>query len=293
MPNTKILYLEAEKRNFVEKFLANNPRDYWMRPEDGKITYQRRMAYNTPWCYHRSGPNMDCHFWHKILFDIVHGQQRVPIPCQSCWKVVVFPRDLEELFALMLLQRELDLPSKCGSEILRTNTPRFYGGYFYNKSYEEGMERYNIVKQALAEDREYTGIVMGCPVKVRFNNNKIGYEGPIRLILKRGCTEYEQNVGPSTEWTWDEAQEEIEAIAQDSFVQDIVNTQQSDRQRAEVYMKWIHGAFQVGDDKYLMFTNNNRLFRDTITYHDKDPERVKSVLSGRADAENQQEQQPS
>lgn len=280
MPNTKILYLEAQKRNFVEKFLQNNPQGYWMRPEDGKIDWDKRMAYNTPWVYHKSGPNMDCHFWHKVLFDIVHGQQKVPIPCQSCWKIVVFPRDLEELFALHLLQRELDLPSKCGSEVWRVNTPRHYGGYFYNQSYEQGMERFKVVTEALAQDRDYTGLVMGCPIKVRFNNNSIGYHGPIRAILKRGCTEYEQNVGPSDQWTWDEDQAEVEAIAQDTFVQDIVGTRQTYRQRAEVFMKWIHGAFQVGDEKYKLFTNGNRLFRDTITYHDKDKDWVEKALLG-------------
>ena len=273
MANTKILYLEAQKREFVDKFLAEHS-NYFYRMEDGKIDTIKRMLPDPPWAYIKQGENQNCHFWHQILFNNVHKKQRVPIPCHNCWKVVVMPRDIEELFASYVLIHELGRPGKCGIEGDRPNTNRFYGAYFYNNSIEDGLDCYDIVRKAVDRDMDYEITLLGCPIKVRFNN---GYDKPVNVILKRGCTEFEQAVGPSDGWKWDEEQVETERIATNAFALDVVHAKQGDTQIARLAYTWIHKAYQWGDEKYLMFTNGNRLYQPPVTYHDMEPALLEEV----------------
>ena len=271
--NTKILYLEAAKREFVDRFLIDHPGFYY-RSEDGKITSNKHMIVDPPWAYFKMGYNQNCAFWSGVLFDCVFKKQRVPIQCQNCWKVVLMPRDIEELFASYLLLRELNRPGKCGTEGDRPNTDRLYGAYWYNNSVEEGLEAYNLVKAQIEKDRFFEATILDAPLKVRFGN---GYDGPPRLILKRGCTEFEQACGPSDKWGWDDDQVEMERIAADAFSQDIVNQRQGDIQLARLAYVWIHKAFRWGDKKYTMFTNGNRLYPPPVTYHDMDPAKLQEV----------------
>jgi hypothetical protein len=274
MANTRILYLEANKRSFTKTFLEKNPAHFY-RNEDGKIDAVKRMVPNPPWIYVKPGAAMNCMYWHHILFMHVFNEKKVPIQCQNCWKVVAFPRDIEELFAIYLLQKEMSRACKCGTETERDNTPRHYGGYWYNSSMAEGMECFNAVREALDRDKVYESAILGCPIKVRFND---GYDEPIKLILKRGCTEFEQNCGPSDQWGWDDDQVELERIAFDSFSQEILHSSQTDIQLSTIFLDWIHRAFRIGDEKYLKFTNGNPLFEPPVTYHDMPKKKLKEFM---------------
>jgi hypothetical protein len=273
MANTKILYLEADKRELYHKFMADRPR-YFLRSSDGKLDHDRRPHPDPPWYYHKPTYLQNCNFYHKILFDVIHKQKKVPVFCQKhCWKVVVAPRDLRELFWAVLLQKEINMPSKCGSEGNRDNSDKLWGAYWYNHSQAEGLERYAQVKEHLALAQEKKGTVIGCPITVKPMSAEeaiiCGKPPEIPIILKRGCTEFEQNVGPSSGWGWDEDQEETEVLSFDAFVPDMENFFQTDNQLATVFQRWIHDAYRWGDKSYLMFTNNNNLFEPCETFHDR------------------------
>lgn len=264
MANSKILYLECDKRDYVEKFLAHNSQNYWMRMEDGKIDYHRRISWDTPWVYVKNPLWQNCHLWHKIYFDIIHQKRCVPIGCQSCWKVVIVPRTLEELFATYFLQQFLGRPGKCGTETERENTDKLYGGYFYNHSLEEGQECYAAVVKAVTEIEVFQRVLFGCPITVKFNKNPMP-----KIVLKRACTEFEQHVGPSDKWTITPEQEEVEELCNGVFVDDRVKPTQPDFAVAHIMKDWIHRAFKVGDETYKLFTNGNSLFAPVVTYHEE------------------------
>ncbi len=275
--NTQILYLEAEKRNFIDKFLIHNP-GYFQRPEDGKLDYLKRTDPNTPWIHTCHSPNQMCLFWHVVLFDKLYHRTKVPIPCQECWKVVVAPRSLDELIAMYLMQRKLNVPSKCGLETARANSDKPYGAYFYNRSLEEGKKCYARIKAEIEKGEIYEGQILGAPIKAGFmlegeipmKQGKLLVEGPPSIILKRGCTEMEQACGRSDKWSYDEDQVEFEEFAKDAFVLDFPNIRQSDYQLAKIFQSWIHAAYQYGDETYLKFTNGNRLFDPPVIYHKED-----------------------
>lgn len=283
MANTKILYLEANKRNVIDPFFRTQQGGYWLRGEDGRIDQNRRMHPHPPWIYTKGRENQNCHFWHKILFNHLYAQKKIPSPCLGCWKVVLMPRNLEELMATYIMQKHLNRPCKCGTEGARENTDRLYGGYFYNPTIEQGQECIDLVRKTMAETKIWNHSLFGVPIKAHFYDEgetmpffagDVIVEGPPKVILKRGCTEFEQNVGPSDKWdeSVDEDQLEQEYLWKDSFVLDFPNMKQSDHQLAQVIQKWIHNAYQWGDQSYLQYTNFNRLYKPPVTYHDKQEE---------------------
>lgn len=277
MTSTRILYLEANKRDFSE-FIHKHP-GYFRRPEDGRIDFKKKMLEDVPWLYVKGGRSQNCILWHKIMFNEIHAMGKVPIPCQNCWKVVIMPRNLVELLATWIMQEQMGRPSKCGTEGDRSNTDRLYGGYWYNNSLDEGLECYAAVKAQLERQQVYERELFGVSLRCCFGNQYLPEDSePLpQLILKRGCTEMEQHCGPSDKWSYDQAQVEKEALTTDAFAADILGLRQGEYHVASILKTYIHKAFQWGDASYVLFTNGNRLFEPPVTYHDKDQEFLDDV----------------
>jgi len=232
---------------------------YKIRDVDGKIQITTSaMVWDTPWHHISHDAFLDCHRWHKIMFELFSmtlpkGRAFVPTACQQCWKVVVRPRTLLGLFALMHLEMVLDRPSKCGIEI-RPYVHGLYGGYFYNHSLEEGVECYKIVKE-MVDKTLHLGIDP--------DGNKI--ETPV--ILKRACTEFEKRVGASDKWEISEEQVRIETKVNRWLVRDDTLRKQPDHAVANIHRKWIEYAYMNGDATYLNFTGGKPLYNPPVTYH--------------------------
>jgi hypothetical protein len=221
----------------------------WRRP--GRY---RNIMSTTPWCHQKGIPQKHCSLDHDIMFN----RFKIITPrCLQCWKVVVTPRTFDELMKLKAMEAYMDVPSKCGIE-MRDYTPKFYGGYFYNNSFEEGR---------------------ACLEEVKKNTKEfIGPEVADEVILKRGCTEYEMVVGPSPYWHITEEQEGLYEIAQSlidvprgAHVQDIL-------QQRMVQIKWFLWAHMNGDMSYKEYNGGKALFPGYVKYNDGDIETVKRDL---------------
>lgn len=231
---------------------------YKLRYEDGKITASiPGIGWDTPWHHVSSDHFLDCQTWHRVLFDLFSrtmppGSQFVPTGCQNCWKVVVRPKTLLGLFALLHIELRMDVPSKCGIEI-RETVHGLYGGYFYTHSLEEGIERYKAVREAVSAEKN------------------LGPETTV--LLKRACTEYEMLVGDSDKWEVTDEQRRIELLVNRWYVRDHTMVEQPDCVKKRVHRKWIEWAFANGDSTYLNFTNGEPLYKPYVTYHHlADPE---------------------
>jgi hypothetical protein len=225
---------------------------YKIRVEDGKLcAVVQGIGPDTPWHHVVTDDFLDCQTWHRIMFDFFSrkmpaGHQWVPSSCQNCWKVVVRPKTLLGLFALMHLQMRLDRPSKCGIEI-RDSVHGLYGGYFYNHSLEEGLDCYSLVRHEV---------------------DKTDHLGPdVIVLLKRACTEYEQLVGPSDKWVVTPAQIAAETLVNKWVVRDSTLLTQPTHCIANVHKKWIEYAYKHGDGTYLNFTGGVPLYKPYVTYH--------------------------
>jgi hypothetical protein len=237
-------YLECDKWDLISKMAPLFPR-YFCR-DDYKIDYPRKPGYEGPWCFIRHS-DRDCNLFHQMIFPyygFIHSR------CHTCWKIVIQPRTLKELFELYDILRILNFPSKCGIEGNRENSSKLYAGYIYNNSKNEGLERYKIIRTEV--------------------NEKISPD--VSIILKKGCTEFEQELGDSANWEITEEQKEMEFIFAESIVGDVVTHQQTKHVISHIHKKWIHAAYQWGDETYLEYTGGNPLFREMRTYHNERPD---------------------
>ena len=224
-----------------------------VREGDGKFTADFQITWDAPWNYAKVDKRMNCFLWKDITFhSIIEKQlpreyQWVPFACQDCYKVVVRPKTVKQLFALERLQLRLNRPSKCGTEERETVFGN-YGGYFYNRGKAEGLECYRQVREEIDKDPE-----LGPDVKV---------------ILKRGCTEYELALGRSDQWkppTPDQLS--FEFNLHQNFATDRPLQLQPDIVKDEIHQRWLEYAYKIGDETVLEFNDGKPFYPDYITYH--------------------------
>jgi hypothetical protein len=210
----------------------------WIVRADGKIDLPvRKVAVESPWIHSHQDNYNECTLWHSVAFEHFKFW---PSYCMGCWKVVVAPPDLSGLFDLYEYQQGYGKPCKCGIEI-RSTVNRLYGGYFYHRSKEEALEAYDKIRSDLPRNFE--------------------------IILKCGCSEFELELGPAEEWEVSSDQKVTEDLLQqwvvipdNIFVQPLYL-------KAHIMMKWIHWAYEHGDNTYKLFTNMVPLTVPMKTYH--------------------------
>ena len=148
---------------------------------------------------------------------------------------------------LHAIQKDMAVPCKCGIEP-RPNIAASYGGYFYNRSFDAGLEMKDRVREIITE--------------------KISPDVPV--FLKRGCTGIEEDFGPSNKWKMAEGQAELEAkldkLFDDSF-KDPQTAPQPDDLAREIFETWLHYAHSVGDMSYLQITKGRYLHTPAVTYN--------------------------
>ena len=245
------LYLKLSDMDVLSKLQKFLKRGGYHINTSGKIVpHVPALSWDVPWVYVKMRPMMRCDIGHHILWEYF---KIISSTCRQCYKVVVRPRNLKELFDLYELEKELDVPSKCGIELRRT-VMGLYGGYFYNDGLQEGKERYKQVREAV--------------------NDKLSPETSV--ILKRYCTEFEidkNGKGPSDKLPdLTEKEKYIEQMITSIIPDHMHNTEIPEFMVAHVMRKWIHFAYQNGDETYKEFTGGNPLFPSTVTYHDKQQE---------------------
>jgi hypothetical protein len=212
------------------------------------------VGVDTPWQHVRHLKQKRCGIDHNVKFTCFGY---VPPRCMECWKVVVSPRTLKELFLLLEVEKSLERASKCGIEV-RYYTPRLYGGYFYNNSLDEGRHRYEEVRKAVDEH--------------------IGKDVPV--ILKRACTEYEMIMGPSAGWVMNAHQHWIDDQLESMIDMTAPNsTGQTEACISQVHTHWMEWAWKHQDPTVKEYIGDLPLYPETMKYHEHDPEAIKAEIS--------------
>jgi len=242
------MWKEIEKNDLIGKLkpLFMNGRLY-VDPEDNKIRRVKQVMHvNNPWIFIQQPDWINCGLWHQIYFDqlkIIHSA------CFSCFKVVVTPKTVKELFQLYDIMLSLDLPSKCGAE-LRPYVDRLYGGYFYCKDLDNGRQIYDLVKPIVQREiRE-----------------------DIDIILKRGCTEFEQLHGDSSKYEQTEHDSNLERILDENSDIPIQVMTQPEIVKNHVKRMWLAWAYKNKDWTCLEFNDGEDLDdnkpQKPTTYHE-------------------------
>jgi hypothetical protein len=216
---------------------------FFISSETGKITLSPRLAYTSPWVFARHDSERHCNLWHQVLFN---GLGVIPSDCCECYKVVVRPRTLIELFQLHLLQMEMGLPSKCGVEV-RPTVHGNYGGYFYCNGEKHGQEVYERVRNAADE----------------------AISPDVPIILKRFCTEFEHEHGSSKAFQQSENDKEWERIVKDIFDLPQTLVGQPHFVQVHTFTLWIRVAYERGDKTALLFNDGEHIYTPVDQYQEE------------------------
>lgn len=216
----------------------------WFWRADVPKLDRRQAAHEprTPWVYHHPDFGADCHFQNEVLFKRFG---LMPSYCMECYKVLIVPNTVDQLFKLCDVQTQLrGLPSKCGLEV-RDETDRNYGGYHYNRGLDMGRECYGLMRQLV--------------------DKHVGTH--VRVALKRACTEFERRFGQSDKWP------EItdEQIAFEQRVYDMIVPppkiiEQPPDLVKHIKNNWVKFAHARGDMSYLNYTNGVPLYEPYVLY---------------------------
>jgi len=229
---------------------------YVINAEDGKLWNAKELAPQnelhaiTPWIFVNNPPAFYCKWQH----DIANHCGFIPTHCLNCWKVVVRPRTLAELFLLLQIMEEMveedpNILCKCGIEV-RKSVFGNYGGYFYHRSMEQMHERLPIIEKAVHE---------------RIHPD-------VECIPKRYCSEFERDFGPTNLYKQPSYVSEMEEIIKRDCHMSEFPFVQSDIIKRKVFREWFRRAWDVGDPTINMFTNGYPLSRPVVRYYpDGDP----------------------
>lgn len=180
---------------------------------------------------------------HMLVFDKFNI---IPEYCFNCYKVLIEPRTVVELFKLMVVFEKLELSNdntrKCIVEG-REQASGTYKGLIYCRGLEEGKEIFKMIQKVISEQ----------------------ISKKIPVTLKRGCTEYAlaypeyAQIGQGTalmgykeEWQeYEDLADKTLAINTPPPVSDTYNCSAYNLQDAEVMLAWLRYAATIGDLSYL------------------------------------------
>lgn len=243
------LLVELLSTDFIRKLEPLFNKGFQINPATGKLTDvwgAEQINQEAPWIYVNPLPDADCEFYS----DIFKNCEFIPNRCLSCWKVVVRPSSLTNLLKLYELQLCLveENPNcwcKCGWED-RPWVFGNYGGYFYCKSKEVGLQRLETVRKAVAD--------------------YIGKSLAEQVFLKRFCTEYELRLGDSAKYERKPEDDIMEAAIIEGSETTIVKNPQPESVRNHIMANWILKAYKIGDPTSMFYNNSKPLYKPSRRY---------------------------
>lgn len=199
----------------------------------------------------QNASDIDCR--HYLL--MYNTYSIIPRYCFDCFKIVIEPQNVIDLFRLMLLFDNITLPRdntrKCTTEV-RGDVSGSYKGFIYSQDLQESKEILPLVKDILAEN-----IAADLPVS-----------------LKRGCSEFlvkypdfvrvDPVEGPLMQYReeWQEVENstlgsnlgaKFEPARIDHY-DNLYSPQDMQTYRAMVMLYWVKYAATIGDESYLEIT---------------------------------------
>ena len=234
------------RRSVAENIERSIEKGALIRHEDGMLELPagEKSGQPYPWL-HATGKagSGDCSFHMRFLFHCAYDRSTVPYGCRNCYKVKVVPRTVRQLMALKDILQQIDCSSKCGTEIDLRYSQDIYSGFIYCRGLEKAREIFETMRAATA------------------SHPKLGPD--VRMLIKRGCTEYEIFCGPSDKYTFRPELPELEKYLKNRFRK----TPKAEKQPPSMtIMSWLQTAYRIGDDTYLDFTKGRRMYPKIVTY---------------------------
>ena len=223
-----------------------------LKTADGRLklnTIKGNIPPDNPWVF--SGTlrkDRKCDLWTDVYFK-VYGF--IPMGCMKCRKIAVTVKSVSELMLLHDIQAKIDLESKCGIDI-RSHTGARYAGFWYcpwGCTLKEAQGLFwDIVRPSVVNG--------GLP--------------DADIILKRGCTEMEQQtrreygIG-SKDWEnlYSPQTKALEEKLNKSFIYEFSEGLecQTDEQKMLAIQKWLDYAFMTDDPTHKEFDDSGSFIK--------------------------------
>lgn len=256
------MWFDHDRTNLIRELVSPPARGI----RDGKIQqFTVSLIYDIPWAL--VGEPTNCGPLNDVYFK---DFKIIPKECRErCYKVVVKPQTVYELYKLHLLQLQMNVlygyTAKCGID-LRWYTHGRYAGYFYNKTLEEGQECYERVYAMMRSNPYY---------EIMFEYEAM--TGKEAITLKKGCTEMQHpKLGgiPSSEWENHESVPEWAEMEQ--YLSDVILRDKSDKGgpqpswlHQKIIYSWCEYAHQTNDPTYRDVLGYDPFEYTEDTYHKK------------------------
>jgi hypothetical protein len=195
----------------------------------------------------------DCGFLNQFMFEHIYGGACVPVGCATCYKVKVEPQTMRQLMAVKKISEGFDCSAKSVPEVDNSGNQSRYASYFYLTGLDQARAVYKEVRAKVDADA-----ALGPSVKV---------------IIKRGCTNYEHACGPSDRYTFDPRLKDVEGYFRALYrPPKPVPTPAKKYQDAAVLLQIARTAYRIGDNTYRDFTGGKEIFPPTICYDPNGPD---------------------
>ena len=202
------------------------------------IKLTSKISLPHPWIHSVPSCDRDCGRWLRMYFKLY---QIIPKQCLTCWKIAFSPVSLKEAFDTIELQKELGYSSKVGMETRNyTGNNGGYSAFWYAPlgcGLHKARGMFTIVKHKVQEK----------------------LKRKVKIILKRGCTEFERTHGSSDNWDkireemgWTMKQDLLDAVFEsDNFWK---HAEMPKFLEVNTRLNMIHWAFEHNDQTYLEYT---------------------------------------
>jgi hypothetical protein len=230
-----------------------------VRHEDGRLSARRRgdtadaVRRKGGFLGRRAPTDRSCGFLNDFLFDKAYGGKQVPLGCQDCFKIKVGTRSLRAMMAMKDIAESTPFSTKSGAEVDNPRNPDVYSTYVYFDGLEQAREGYRKLRQRMDA------------------HPSLGHGAVV--TIKRGCSNYERNCGPSDRYTFDPRLEAVEAYLRERFVDERPEPESSpelgpSRESVQTLrmMRLIETAYRIGDETYKDFTDGKPLFQPLVSY---------------------------
>lgn len=210
------------------------------------------VSFDTPWVHVKMDEGRNCNAYTELFFKC----GIIPRHCfDSCWKVIVKPSTVKELFLLCDLMEYMkdkyeNCWCKCGTE-QRRYVEASYGGYFYNNSRKDGIAR---AQQVMLEVEKH-----------------IGKDLADAVYLKRGCSEMELKFGNSRFWKKEPSFDRWEDRYNELFAPKSADSVQKQPQfvKEHVMLQWLKFATERGDKTAMFFNKGKNLYITMQKYYER------------------------
>jgi hypothetical protein len=223
-----------------------------VRRDDGKFELSHTedrtagAVHLDGYIHHKGDFSQPCVFLNLFMFQHVYAEGMVPFGCRDCFKVRVVTESLQQMMAVREIAESVSATSKTGVELRNQQHQPVYGSFFYTLGLDRARALYRDLRAKINE------------------HGKLG--SGVKMLIKRGCTNYERKCGPSDRYTFDPQQEEIERHFFARFAADVrLGVRKSMRDALQI-LEWGQFAARVADNTHKNFNDDSDRYPPVVTY---------------------------